>query len=196
MTTVSCHSNQSSYPVESKTPLFVPPAYRWDTCVKCGKNRFHGLRGNVIWKCWRWTDDEFQTVYTTSSPMSRRLRWAKNVISIQTEERSCLPLGSLHGRCYQRFSFHFYIPLGTCSSTPLSPTCQSSRRLGGTGGSGSRSPNVSCGIQFVVNVVLNVLHVTCLIRTKSQRRFQRANFSWETFSITFDFELVIEPNYQ
>ena len=28
METISCHSNQSSYPIGTKTQLFVPPAYR------------------------------------------------------------------------------------------------------------------------------------------------------------------------
>ena len=28
MATISCHSNQSSYPIGTKTTLFVPPAYR------------------------------------------------------------------------------------------------------------------------------------------------------------------------
>ena len=27
--TISCHSNQSSYPIGIKTQLFVPPTYRW-----------------------------------------------------------------------------------------------------------------------------------------------------------------------
>ena len=28
MASISCHSNQSSYPIGTKTTLFVPPAYR------------------------------------------------------------------------------------------------------------------------------------------------------------------------
>ena len=52
-------------------------------CVKYGKNRLHGFRGDVVWKCWRRTDDDEWTTngrrmpaYTVSSPMSLRLWWA------------------------------------------------------------------------------------------------------------------------
>ena len=51
MATISCRSNHSSYPIRTKTILFVPPAYR---CYMW-KNRLHGFRGDVVWKSWRWT---------------------------------------------------------------------------------------------------------------------------------------------
>ena len=36
MGTISCHSNQSSYPTGTKTQLFVPPTYR---CYMCNMER-------------------------------------------------------------------------------------------------------------------------------------------------------------
>ena len=36
MGTLSCHSNQSSYPIGIKTQLFVPPTYR---CYMCNMER-------------------------------------------------------------------------------------------------------------------------------------------------------------
>ena len=54
--------------------------------VKYEKNRLLGFRGDVVWKCWqtdgrtddgRTTDGRRIPLYTKSSPMSLRLRWAK-----------------------------------------------------------------------------------------------------------------------
>ena len=92
MATISCHSNQSSYPIGTKNNIIRSPMP-----VKYGKHRLHGFRRDVVWKCWRrrWqrrTDDDGRprtdgrrrttadgrtTVYTISSPMSLWLRWAK-----------------------------------------------------------------------------------------------------------------------
>ena len=50
--------------------------------MKYGKNRLHGFRGEVVWKCW-WTDDgrsddgRRMPAYNISWPMNLRLRWAK-----------------------------------------------------------------------------------------------------------------------
>ena len=38
------------------------------------------FRGEDVWKCWRTTDGRRSHWYTISSPMSLRLRWAKNQI--------------------------------------------------------------------------------------------------------------------
>ena len=46
--------------------------------VTYGKNRLHGFRGEVVWKCWRTDDRRRMPAYTISSPMSLRLRWANN----------------------------------------------------------------------------------------------------------------------
>ena len=43
--------------------------------VEYGKNRLHGFRGEVIWKCWRRTTDAC-LYYKLTSPKAQR--WAKN----------------------------------------------------------------------------------------------------------------------
>ena len=42
----SCHSNQSSYPIGAKNNIHSP--YLHMLCVKYGKNRLHGFRGDVV----------------------------------------------------------------------------------------------------------------------------------------------------
>ena len=42
-----------------------------------GKNPLHCFSGDVVWRCW-WMDGWRTPAYTVSSPMSLRLRWAKN----------------------------------------------------------------------------------------------------------------------
>ena len=78
MATISCHSNQSSYPIETKNIIICSHGI-WMLYVKFGKNRLHGFRRDVVWKCWRTTDGRRMPAYTISSPMSLRLRWAKNL---------------------------------------------------------------------------------------------------------------------
>ena len=61
--------------------------------VKYGNNRLHGFRRDVVWKNWqtdgRRTDNGClpNNTYTVSSPMSLRLRWAKNWHSKTHEDR-------------------------------------------------------------------------------------------------------------
>ena len=62
--------------------------------VKYEKNRLHGFRGDVVWKCWQTTDDgrtDGRRIpsYTISSPMSLRLRWAKksNGVKARVDQR-------------------------------------------------------------------------------------------------------------
>ena len=74
METISCHSNQSSYPTGIKNvtsfPLSVDANY-----VQYGKNRTHSFRGDVFKNVdGRTIDRRRMPVYTMSSPMSRRLR--------------------------------------------------------------------------------------------------------------------------
>ena len=56
--------------------------------VKFGKDRLHGFRGDVVWKCWRTTDERRMPAYTTSSPVSLWLRWAKNHLHINKTEQN------------------------------------------------------------------------------------------------------------
>ena len=69
METISCHSNQSSYLIGTKNNIIRSP-YLQMLCVKYGKNRLHGFRGNVVWKWWR--------RQTTDAWLCYKLRWAKN----------------------------------------------------------------------------------------------------------------------
>ena len=52
METSSCHSNQSSYPIEIKKHKysFPPPV---DAICEIWKKRPGSFRGEVVWKCWR-----------------------------------------------------------------------------------------------------------------------------------------------
>ena len=71
--TISFHSNQSSYPIGTKTQLFVPPAsrcYTWNL-VRIGFMASEEMSFENV-------DGHRMPAYTISSPMSRRLRWAKN----------------------------------------------------------------------------------------------------------------------
>ena len=88
METISCHSNRSSYPVGTKNILIRSPHLQM-LYVKYGKNRLHGFRGDLIWKCWRMTDTWRMPAYNTSSPMSLLLRWAKNLNSVVLLYMSC-----------------------------------------------------------------------------------------------------------
>ena len=74
MRTISCHSNQSSYPTGIKKILFVPPSYRcyiWNMeriCLTASEEMsFENVDG-------RMTDGRRIPVYTISSPVSLRLR--------------------------------------------------------------------------------------------------------------------------
>ena len=82
MATVRCHSNQSSYPIGTKTILFVPPAYRSYVKYMYGKYRLHGVRGDIVWKWWRSDDDERRMPIYNMLPMSR---WAKKLIEKSRE---------------------------------------------------------------------------------------------------------------
>ena len=79
METITCHSNQSSYPIGTKNNIIRSPCLQM-LCVKYGKNPLHGFRGDVVWKCWQrtTTDGRQMPPYTISSPMSLWFRWAKN----------------------------------------------------------------------------------------------------------------------
>ena len=54
MEAISCHSNQSSNPIGTKNNIIRSP-YLKMLRVKYGKNRLHGFRGDIVWKCWRRT---------------------------------------------------------------------------------------------------------------------------------------------
>ena len=55
MGTISCHSNQSSYPIGIQNTTFRSP-YLLMLYVKYEKNWPHSFRGAVVWKCWQTTD--------------------------------------------------------------------------------------------------------------------------------------------
>ena len=82
METISCHSNQSSYPIGTKkTILFVPPAYRcymWNMArmsfTTSEEMSFENVDGDDDWR----TDEQQLPGYTISWPMSLRLRCTKN----------------------------------------------------------------------------------------------------------------------
>ena len=77
METISFHSNQSSYPIGTKTQLFVPPAYNcymWNL-VRIGFMASEEMSFENV--DWRRTDRRRMPAYTISSPISLRLRWAK-----------------------------------------------------------------------------------------------------------------------
>ena len=47
METISCQSNQSSYPIGIKNTIIRSPGLQM-LYVKFGKNRLHGVRGDVV----------------------------------------------------------------------------------------------------------------------------------------------------
>ena len=78
MATISCHSNQSSYPIGTKT-VFVPPAficYMWNI-VRIGFMASEKMPFKML-------TDGRRTDYTLSSPMSLRLKWAENSFLLNT----------------------------------------------------------------------------------------------------------------
>ena len=85
MGTISCHSNRSSYRTGIKNITFRSPTYR---CYMCNMERirltaseemsFENVDGWTTDD--RWTDGRWMPVYTISSPVSLRLRWAKNYV--------------------------------------------------------------------------------------------------------------------
>ena len=75
MKTISCHSNQSSYPIGTKNTIIRSPTYRcymWNMGEKTASEEksFENVDG-------RRTDRRRMPAYTISSTMSLRLRWAK-----------------------------------------------------------------------------------------------------------------------
>ena len=79
METISCHSNHSSYPIGTKTILFLPPTYRcyvWNMARIIFMASEEMLFENVDDGWWR-----RMPAYTISSPMSLQLRWAKTYIT-------------------------------------------------------------------------------------------------------------------
>ena len=73
MATISCHSNQSSYPIGTKTISFVPPTYR---CYMRNMARI-GFMASEEMSFENVDDDGRMPAYIISSPMRLRLRWAK-----------------------------------------------------------------------------------------------------------------------
>ena len=77
MGSISCHSNQSPYPIKTKTQLFFPPTCRWCMCnmrtigPAVSEKKIFEIVGDG-----RRTDDGRtpEHGYTISSPMSLRLR--------------------------------------------------------------------------------------------------------------------------
>ena len=74
MATISCHSNQSSYPIGTKTQFFVPPAYR---CYMWNLVRIGFMFSEEM--SFENVDGRRMPAYTISSLMSLRLRWANNL---------------------------------------------------------------------------------------------------------------------
>ena len=76
VTTISCHSNQSSYPIGTKTILFVPPAYRCYICnmARVGSMASEEMPFENLDDGRTTTDGRPMLAYTISSPMSIRLR--------------------------------------------------------------------------------------------------------------------------
>ena len=101
--TISCHSNQSSYPIGTK-----------NTIIRNLVRICFMSSGDVIWKCWQTTTEGWwMPAYTISSLMSLRLRRAKKsgVLAfqkvsktgniekkkgMQKEKGAWIPLYSLH----------------------------------------------------------------------------------------------------
>ena len=76
MATVSCHSNQSSYPIGTKNNSFLLPI---DAICEIWWESASWLQRRCRLKMLTTTTDGRRIpAYTISSPMSLRLRWAKN----------------------------------------------------------------------------------------------------------------------
>ena len=73
MATISCHSNQSFYPIRTKKQYYLFPL-PIDAICEYGKNRLNGFRGDVVWKCWRRRTTDACLYYK----LTYQLRWAKN----------------------------------------------------------------------------------------------------------------------
>ena len=65
MEILSCHGNQSSYPIGTKTQLFVPPAYR---CYIWNLVRIDFIASEEM--SFENVDERRMPAYTISSPMS------------------------------------------------------------------------------------------------------------------------------
>ena len=86
METISCHSNQSFYPVWTKTHLSVPPAYR---CYMWNMEKIRSKASEEM--SFKNVDGRRMPAYTIGSRMSLRLRWAKNGF-IHWNESVCPPI--------------------------------------------------------------------------------------------------------
>ena len=80
METISCHSNQSSYPIGTKnTIIHSTPIYR---CCMWNMETFSFTASeNMLFEKAdrQTTDGQWMPTYTISSLMSLRLKWAKNL---------------------------------------------------------------------------------------------------------------------
>ena len=76
MATVSCHSNQSCYPIGTKIQLFIPPAYRCYilNMKRIGFTASKEMSFENVDRRWTTTDGQRMSTCTISSPMSLRLR--------------------------------------------------------------------------------------------------------------------------
>ena len=59
----------------------------WRLHMKFGYNRPSSFRGEVVWNCWRTTDDDGACLYY-KLPWSLRLRWAKNGLLVKNSHVS------------------------------------------------------------------------------------------------------------
>ena len=73
MATTSCHSNQRSYPTgtKKKQQYYSFPLPTDAICKIWRESASYGFRGDVVWKCWRWTDGWEMPAYTISSPSAQ-----------------------------------------------------------------------------------------------------------------------------
>ena len=74
METISFHSNQSSYPIGTKTQLFVPTIYRCCLWNESASRLQRRSRLKMLTMNDGRTDGRRMPAYTISSPMSLRLR--------------------------------------------------------------------------------------------------------------------------
>ena len=76
MATISCHSNQSSYPIGTKKQNNIirsPYLYMWNMI------RIGFMSSEISFENVDNNDGQQMSAYTISSPMSLQLRWAKKL---------------------------------------------------------------------------------------------------------------------
>ena len=95
METINFHSNHSSYPIGTKTQLFVPPAYR---CYMWNLVRIGFMTSEAM--SFENVDGWQMPAYAISLPMSLWLRWAKKQFCTRQSLRYENCLVSTHWRLW------------------------------------------------------------------------------------------------